>query len=141
MVKRAKEYIGAHRPRFTASPEQQEQLTMQFAQACLTGELHGLLALLADEVVLYSDGGGKAGTARNPIYGPDKVSRFILALLQKLPVNSVPRLAQVNGQLAIVNYADGLAYNVVLLDVAAGRIQAVRSVVNPDKLRNVPRLQ
>ncbi len=140
LVKRARDHIAARRPRFATSPEQHEQMTLQFINACASGDLQGLLALLADDVVEYSDGGGKVLAALNPIYGADKVARLIFGLLQKAPPGFTSRLARLNGQLGVVNYLDGHPYNVAMLDVIDGRIQAIYIVVNPDKLKRIPNL-
>ncbi len=115
-------------------------MTLQFINACASGDLQGLLALLADDVVEYSDGGGKVLAALNPIYGADKVARLIFGLLQKAPPGFTSRLARLNGQLGVVNYLDGHPYNVAMLDVIDGRIQAIYIVVNPDKLKRIPNL-
>src|SRR5258707_1075122 len=81
---------------------QEAQITGQFMQACANGDLDGLLALLTDDIVAQSDSGGKTTSARLPIFGPDKVARFLLGILKKAPADYAVRLAVVNGQLAIV---------------------------------------
>jgi len=137
LVKRAKEHLTSNRPRFDASPEQQEAITLQFINACAQGDMQGLLSLLAGDVVEYSDGGGKVKSARRPICGPDRVARFILGLLRKAPPNLTSRLARINGRLGILNYQDDRLYNAVLLYVTDGRIQAIYIVSNPDKLQHL----
>ncbi len=143
MVHRAQQHIAARRPRFTATPEQREQLTHTFMQTCTNGDMQGLLSLLTQDIVLYSDGGGKAHAARNPIYGPDKVARFIFGALGKLPpgANFVVKTANVNGQSGIVAYLDDQPNTVISLDIAEGRIQGIYITVNPDKLQHVPNIE
>jgi RNA polymerase sigma-70 factor (ECF subfamily) len=97
IARRARESVAARRPRFEHSPEQQERLMRQFLRACTTGDMPALLELLADDVTLWSDGGGKARAALNPIHGPDRVARFFLGVLQKAPSALTIRPAMING--------------------------------------------
>ncbi len=140
IASRAKQHVTAKRPRFKTSREQQEQLTRQFVETCTNGDLEGLLALLTADVVAQSDSGGRVTSARRPIYGANKVARFMLGVVKRLPPNYVIRTAQINGQPALIGYADGRPYNVLLLDIAEGRVQGIYNVLNPDKLRGIPPL-
>jgi RNA polymerase sigma-70 factor (ECF subfamily) len=90
-LRRARQYVVERRPRFDPSPSQREQLTSQFLKASAEGDMQGLLALLAEDVALWSDGGGKASAALRPIWGADRVVRFMLGSLRKLvPADRVP---------------------------------------------------
>jgi RNA polymerase sigma-70 factor, ECF subfamily len=103
--------------------------------------MQGLLTLLSSEIVLYSDGGGKAAAVPNPIYGPDKVARFIFDPRKKLiPRNLVRRMAQINGQLGIVSHLGGRQYSVFTMDVAGGHIRNIYIETNPEKLERLPML-
>jgi len=137
MAKRAKEHLAARRPRFEARREEQERLLFQFGRACATGDMSGLLGLLSEDIIAYSDGGGKAGVARKPIFGPNKVARFMLAVLRKMPATLAYTFGTVNGQSAVIGYVDGQPYNVILLDVAEGRIRRIYSILNPEKLKRI----
>ena len=140
--RRARASVAARRPRFESSPEEEESLAKGFLAACTNGDMDGLLALLSDDVALYSDGGGKARAALNPIHGPEKVARFFAGILRKAPPGFVVRRAKVNGGFGLVGYfGDGRPHSVGTFEVADGRIKAIRLVVNPDKLRNVPPLR
>ena len=81
---RTQQHLSAHRQRFQADQKQRDLLTEQFLQACTIGNLEGLIAMLSQDVILYSDGGGKVHAAINPIEGPESVARFILGLVKKL---------------------------------------------------------
>ena len=140
LAKRARAHVEARRPRFTASPEQQERLTERFLRAVTEGDLPTLIESLAEDVTVWSDGGGKVNAARKPVIGRDKVVRFFLGLMRLAPEGTAFRLSRVNGQPGIVTYVEGRPHNVVTLDVADGVIRAVYVVVNPDKLRAVPEL-
>lgn len=139
--RRARQSVVARRPRFESSPEQEERLMGSFLQASLSGDMEGLLALLSEDVTLYSDGGGKTRAALNPIHGADKVARFLSGILRKVPPGFAVRQTQVNGRSGLIGYfGDGSPQSVVTLDVAEGNIRAIRLVVNPEKLRAVPPL-
>jgi RNA polymerase sigma-70 factor (ECF subfamily) len=139
---RAREYVAARRPRFERSPEQEERLTGSFLEACMGGDMEGLLELLAEDIVLWSDGGGKAHAALNPIHGSDRVARFFLGILGKTPPGLVVRQTRVNGQPGIIGYyADGQPQSVTTFDIAGERIRAIHILVNPEKLGNIPRLR
>jgi RNA polymerase sigma-70 factor (ECF subfamily) len=142
IARRARESVAARRPKFEASAEQEERLMGSFLEACFSGDMEGLLGLLSEDVILYSDGGGKTRAALNPIYGADKVARFFFGILRQVPPGFTVRRAQVNGLPGLVGYfGDGSPQNVATLDVAEGEIQAIRLVLNPEKLGNVPTLQ
>lgn len=137
LARRARGFLAERRPRFDASREQQEQLTRQFVHACTTGDLPALVATLADDVTVWSDGGGKVNAARNPIHGADAVARLMIAIVRKAPAGLDTRATRVNGQPGLVSYLAGQPFAVLLFDVAGGRIQGIRVVVNPDKLQRL----
>ncbi len=139
--RRARRSVAARRPRFESSPEQEERLMNSFLEACMSGDMESLLALLSADATLWSDGGGKARAALNPIYGADRVARFFSGILRKAPSGLVVRRASINGRPGIIGYfEDGSPQSVTTFDVAEGTIRAIRIVVNPEKLRNVPRM-
>jgi RNA polymerase sigma-70 factor (ECF subfamily) len=141
ILHRARQHVTAMRPRFRASQQQKTDLLERFLQATKSGDLEGLVALLADDVVLHSDGGGKAVSAPNLIRGARNVARGALGTLQKLmPKNLVIRLAQVNGEPGIVSYLDGKPFSVLTLVAGQGRIETIYSVTNPEKLAHLPDL-
>jgi len=139
ILRRARQHIAQIRPRFDPSPQQRERLLQQFLEASSRGDMEGLLALLSSEIVLYSDGGGKAAAVPNPIYGPENVARFLFGALRKIvPNNLVRRVVQINAQPGIVGYLDGRPYSVLTLDVTDGHIRNIYIVSNPEKLERLP---
>ena len=141
ILHRARQHVTAMRPRFKASQRQKRELLEGFLQATKSGDLAGLVALLADDVVLHSDGGGKAVGAPNLIRGAKNVARGALGTLQKLmPKNLVFRVAQVNGAPGIVSYLERKPYSVLTLAAGEGRIQTIYVVTNPEKLAHLPDL-
>ena len=134
---RAKEHIEARRPRFSADEKQREELMTAFFNACAMGDLEGLTNLLSEDVVLWSDGGGKVRAARRPIYGPAKVARFVLGILAKASGDIAIQVAEVNGQPGFLVFAGDRPDTVGSLDIGEGHIRGIRLVVNPDKLTKV----
>jgi RNA polymerase sigma-70 factor (TIGR02957 family) len=130
---------GVKGPRFEASREQREQVARRFFAAAEGGDLAALLELLAPDVVVVGDGGGKAWAAAEPSYGAQRVARFMLGLARRGPKLGIRlELAWVNGQPGAVTYdTEGRVVNVFALDIADGLVQAIRSVVNPDKLHHL----
>ncbi|HTK07641.1 MAG TPA: RNA polymerase sigma-70 factor [Ktedonobacteraceae bacterium] len=140
IVRRARQHLGANRSLYHASREQQDNILHQFIRACTNGDMDGLLALLADDIVTYADSGGKALAARNPIYGTDKVARYFLGIVRKVPDNYNFRIASINNQSGIIGYTNGAPYVIVTLDIVDGSIREIDVITNPDKLHGVPAL-
>jgi RNA polymerase sigma-70 factor, ECF subfamily len=106
-----------------------------------TGDMEGLVALLSSDVVLHSDGGGKAIAVPNLIHGADNVARGILGGFRKLlPKTLVRRLARINGEPGVVSYLDGKPYSVFTLDAVDGRVRAIYILTNPEKLSHLAEL-
>lgn len=141
MAHRAQQHLAERRPRFNPTPEQREHMTHTFIRTCTNGDMEGLLSLLTQDIVLYSDGGGKAKAATKPLYGASNVARFIFGVLDKAPPGFTAAVATVNGQPGIVCYVEGEPYTVLSLDIADGLIQGIYIVVNPDKLQHIPRME
>lgn len=134
LVSRAEERVHARRPRFGTNPDEAERITREFLNACMTGDLNGLVGILAADAVSYSDGGGKATAARAPIYGADHVARFFIGLARKAGAGMDLRPVRVNGQPGILKLQDGQVSYVLTLDIVDGRIANCYVIRNPDKL-------
>jgi RNA polymerase sigma-70 factor (ECF subfamily) len=139
LAARARRHVEAGRTRFETSREQRDELARRFFAATREGDVQRLEALLADDVVLHGDGGGKAPALARAIHGAKHVART-LAAWGKLGarMDASAELVQVNGQPgAIMRDGDGEVVGVMALDILDGQVQGVRSVVNPDKLGHV----
>jgi RNA polymerase sigma-70 factor (ECF subfamily) len=136
---RARRHMDAGRPRFAAGRREHEELAARFFGALRDGDVEGVRQLLAADVQLTGDSGGNAPRLVRPIAGADRVARVLAAVFPRLlavDVRLEPR--ELNGQPgAIFRDRDGRALATMALDVLDGQIQAIRSVVNPDKLRHV----
>jgi len=139
LAARARRHVRERRPRFEASREQQEELATRFFAAAEEGDLQGLEELLAHDVVLRGDGGGKAPALKRAIHGRARVARTLIGGLRAATRFGITtRREEINGQPgALVVDREGRLIAVMSLDVADGEIQGVSSIVNPDKLRHL----
>jgi RNA polymerase sigma-70 factor (TIGR02957 family) len=140
LAARARRHVEERRTRFDASREQREALADRFFAAAQEGELEALEALLAEDVELYGDGGGKVPALARVLRGRNRVARTLAAWARqqrKLQGVTVRRV-DVNGQPGAVGLdAEGRVFSVLALEIGDGRVQSVRSVVNPDKLEHL----
>jgi RNA polymerase sigma-70 factor (TIGR02957 family) len=139
LATRARRHVEERRPRFEASREQQEELATRFFAAAEEGDLQGLEELLAHDVVLRGDGGGKAPALARALHGRARVARTLTAGLRAFTRFGITlRREEVNGQPgAVFLDREGRLLSVMILDVAEGQIQGVNAIVNPDKLRHL----
>ncbi|AMW09126.1 RNA polymerase subunit sigma-24 [Streptomyces qaidamensis] len=137
---RARKHVEERRPRYDVDPAQRRDLTERFLAAAADGDLEGLMALLAPEVRLVGDSGGKSRAPLRVLRTADKVGRFLVGAAQKgLPGLNV-RFVEVNGGPAALILSGGKPDSVFQLDVADGRVQSVYIIRNPDKLRSLAAL-
>ncbi len=139
LATRARRHVEERRPRFEASREQREELATRFFAAAEEGDLEGLEELLAHDVVLHADGGGKAPALARAIHGRARAARTLIAGLRALTrFGFTSRREEVNGRPGALFFdREGRLIGVMSLDVAEGQIQGVSSIVNPDKLRHL----
>ncbi|MFD7158926.1 RNA polymerase sigma-70 factor [Kribbella sp. NPDC059898] len=140
LVVRARRHMDAGRPRFAADRRERDELAVRFFGAFKDGDVGTLMKFLAADVQLVGDAGGKAPQwGRGLIAGAANVARMLAGLAEPFArIGGVVEPHEVNGQPgAIFRDADGRVVNTWTLDIADGRIQAIRAVVNPDKLHHV----
>lgn len=133
---RAKQHMEAGRPRFEADRRERERLAARFYTAMRSGDVDGLRALLAADVQMVGDSGGKAPQWGTGVFGAPNVARVLAATVPYLmEVGAVVEEGPVNGQPgAVFRDRDGRVVNTMALDIAGGQIQTIRAVINPDKL-------
>jgi RNA polymerase sigma-70 factor (ECF subfamily) len=136
---RARRRVQAERPRFESSPEERDRLAQRFFAAVTDGDVDGLVQLLAGDVVLYGDGGGKVPQWKGPIDGADRVARLFAGMGAQLgDVGLHLDLRRINGQPgALVRDRDGSVLAAWVLEISGGAVHTIRSVINPDKLRHI----
>jgi hypothetical protein len=135
---RARRHVEQRRPRFQTTREQRDELAARFFAAAQRGDLAGLEALLAADVEMTGDGGGKVPALTAPLRGRARVARFLAgAAVARRPGLSI-RIVEVNGGPgALYLDAQQRLLGVVALEIAGGEITAINSIVNPDKLRHL----
>jgi RNA polymerase sigma-70 factor (ECF subfamily) len=140
LATRARRHVEQGRPRFQTTREQRDQLAARFFAAAEEGDLAGLEALLAHDVQLTGDGGGKAPALARSLRGRNRVARTLvnwLRLVGRLPGVSMRPVEVNGGPGAIFLDAQQRLISVVALDIAGGQITGINGIVNPDKLRHL----
>jgi RNA polymerase sigma-70 factor (ECF subfamily) len=139
LAARARRHMDAGRPRFEADRREREKLAARFFDSLTEGDVDALRELLAADVQIVADGGGKAPALARSITGAEKVARVLASIFPRLVrIDVTVQSRQVNGQPgAIFRDRDGRVLNTLALDILDGQIQAIRSVSNPDKLGHV----
>jgi RNA polymerase sigma-70 factor, ECF subfamily len=139
LAARARDHVRQERSRYPTSDAEARRIADAFVAAAGAGDVGGLARLLAQDAVLYSDGGGKRRAALNPIFGKDRITRFIFGIKAKgrgpytayrvdpATLNGLPGF--------VIHTADGT--ETVALEIAAGAIVAIYAVSNPDKVRHL----
>ena len=140
LAARARRHVEQRRPRFEPSREQRDELVRRFVAALQEGETEPLVELLAEDVAFYGDGGGKAPAVGRPVMGADAVIRMLAGFLrvgERRGATAEP--FEFNGETGLAAYEGGRLVAVWAFEVAGGAVQAIRGVVNPDKLRQLVR--
>ncbi|WP_329265150.1 RNA polymerase sigma-70 factor [Streptomyces pseudovenezuelae] len=139
LASRARRHMAAGRPRFEADRAEREELASRFFDALREGDVDGLQGLLAADVSMVGDGGGKAPQLARAVAGARNVARLLGSVcprMARIEVTFEPH--ELNGQPGAVFYdRDGRVLHTLTLDVLDGRVQTIRTVINPDKLRHV----
>ncbi len=138
LVSRAKRHVDQRRQRYDADRRRGVELARRFQHACLSGDLDGMLALLADDATLWTDGGGVVKAARRPIVGARKAARFLIAVAPTVPPTARLHDVSVNGQPGQLVVDGGVALMAIAFDVLDERIVGIRVVSNPEKLASIP---
>jgi RNA polymerase sigma-70 factor (ECF subfamily) len=140
LASRARSRVTEGAPRYEVEREEQQRLAERFLAAARRGEVKELEAMLTEDVELHGDGGGEAPALARPLFGRSRVARTLtawLGLVQDAPGIEI-EITTVNGHAgAITRDENGAVISVLSLDVADGRIQAIRSIVNPRKLAHL----
>ncbi|GAA4897229.1 RNA polymerase sigma-70 factor [Streptomyces coeruleoprunus] len=136
LLVRARRHMQAGRPRFEADRQERQELAERFFEALSQGDVATLQHLLSADVRLVGDGGGKAPQLAKAVVGAQNVARLLAGvhpLMARIDIGFEPH--EINGQPgAIFRDRDGKVLHALALDVLDGRIQTIRSVINPDKL-------
>lgn len=137
IVSRAKAHLRAEKKPPAPPSEQAQLLVAQFLSAANTGEVKQLLAMLAEDAVVYSDGGGKVKAAGRPIVSADHVSRFFVGIWPRLPADTEWSPALINGRTGLLMRTKGEVYGACSFEIEGERIRNIYMVLNPEKLRHL----
>lgn len=143
LAARARRAVREIRGTASAAPEEHQRLLAAFLAALASGDVGALSALLREDAVLLTDGGGKKIAALNPVRGSDRIARFFIGLLAKTARNGAALSAapaRINGTDALLLFLNGEMDQTLSLDVQDGRIAAVYCIRNPEKLSRIPQL-
>ena len=137
IVRRARAQLQAS-PKTSPPPsEQAHRLVEHFLAAAETGEVKQLLAMLVEDAVVYSDGGGKVKAAGRPIVSADHVSRFFAGIWPRLPADTEWRPAVINGRTGMIMQSKGEVYGACSFEIAGNLIRNIYMILNPEKLRHL----
>jgi RNA polymerase sigma-70 factor (TIGR02957 family) len=136
---RARAHVAARRPRRVASPAESREALAAFRRAIETGDLQGLLDMLAPDVVLMGDGGGVRQAVLRPVVGADRVGRLLVAGVPKISGRVTTEPALINGSPALVVRIDGEIDNIATVRIDDGLITGLYVVRNPEKLSRIGR--
>jgi RNA polymerase sigma-70 factor (ECF subfamily) len=140
LAHRAREHVHARRPRYQADPRVQQQVTERFLAAALGGDLDALLQILAPDVTMWTDGGGKVrATLLRPVHGRDKVAHLIAGVTSRAPEGLHVRYRTVNGDPSALLFADNAPFAVMVIDLSpdGDQVSGIYTVTNPDKLSRI----
>ncbi|MCX2924860.1 RNA polymerase sigma-70 factor [Streptomyces sp. NEAU-W12] len=137
LAARARRHVEERRPRYDVDPARRRDLTERFLAAAAGGDLEGLMKLLAPDVRLVGDSGGKSRAPLRVLESADKVGRFLVGVTRKGFFDPPVRLLEINGGPAALVLTGDRPGPVFQLDVAEGRVQTVYIIRNPDKLRSL----
>jgi RNA polymerase sigma-70 factor, ECF subfamily len=138
IVRRARQHLILRRPSISSSPRQKQEIVEQFLTSWNQGDLHTLIALMAEDVTFWSDGGGQVTAAQRPLQGCQKVARFLVALRRSrlIPILD-PQIVRINDQPGILNVVEGNPQSTFSFEFSGQSIQSIFAVVNPQKLKGV----
>ncbi|MFI0191322.1 RNA polymerase sigma factor SigJ [Streptomyces sp. NPDC017082] len=140
LAHRAREHVQARRPRYQADPRMQQQVTERFLAAALGGDVDALMEILAPDVTMWTDGGGKVRQAAlRPVHGRDKVARLIAGAVSRRGQHIDVRYRTVNGDPSALLLADDAPFAVMVIDLSPeeNQVSGIYAVTNPEKLAHV----
>jgi RNA polymerase sigma-70 factor (TIGR02957 family) len=140
LAHRARKAVAIRRRRYDTDRTTQREVTERFLAACLDGDVEALMAVLAPDVTLISDGGGLTGAPRKPIHGPLYVARAFTVLYERRPAGTQLELAELNGAPGIVIQSDDGPVLAITLHLVDGAVQALQVVSNPEKLTGLSQI-
>lgn len=138
IVCRARQHLVLRRPNIRPSLQQKEEVIAQFLTSWNQGDLPSLVALMAENITFWSDGGGQVIAAQRPLHGCQKVARFLVAIRRSRLIPTLSsQIIQINAQPGILNFVEGQPQSIFSFEFASEGIEAIFAVVNPNKLKAI----
>lgn len=138
LAHRARQHVQARRPRYDTDAATRADAVARFRDACAGGDLAAMMAVLAPDVTIWSDGGGKVSAASRPVHRAEHVARWVLGVLTKPSVQGLAiAVTTINGEPAIIGSYGNTVAGSIHFEVDGERITEIRLVLNPDKLRGL----
>lgn len=137
IAQRARENVGRNKPWHKPTGEKHSRLVKMFLEAAQNGNTTAMEKMLAEDIVFYSDGGGKVTAARKPIKGVKKIARFMLGIQKHVTGELYLDLRNVNGHPGMVAYMGGKLFSVWSFIFDGDKIKNIFVVLNPDKLKHI----
>ena len=137
LYSRAKKHLVANRPRYETSATAQRQVITEFMAALSDGDAQKMMTLLAPDVTFWSDGGGKVTAARRSLHGQEHVVRFVQGIFRLRPENMHIEITETNATQSLLIWVDAQLFGVMNFEMVDNQIQAIRVVLNPDKLAHL----
>lgn len=138
IVRHARQHLVLRKPSISPSPKQKEQIVEKFLASWNQGDLHQLIALMAEDITFWSDGGGQVTAAHYPLKGGQKVARFLIAIRRSRLIPAFyPQVVQINDQPGILNTTEGNTQSTFSFEFSEQTIKSIFAVVNPEKLKGV----
>ena len=131
---RARGYLLERRPRFEASTDDSKKLIMGFLEAVEGGDVENLTHLLAEDIVIYGDGGGKIPVSKYPVAGRAIVTRLLFGLYRLMPPDIRFEFAEVNAAPSLLLWQQSTLFGVLNFRIEEGHIKSIQNILNPDKL-------
>jgi RNA polymerase sigma-70 factor (ECF subfamily) len=135
LLRRARMHVFERRPRFEPHPQVREEVKDRFFAATMEGDLAGLIAILAPDVTLISDGDGMTRASRRPLVGADNVARFLLAVARRPSPDQRPLVVELNGSPGLATGGGGVPIAAATLAIEDGLVRYIYLVSNPEKLQ------
>lgn len=137
IAKRARDKAGDLHRRPSARAERETEILSRYLEKVIQGDVDGLADVFADDVVLWSDGGGKARAARHLLHGSTRVARHLVGVTPQTPEGTEVRIVRVNGDPAVLGVLDGEVIAALSFEIDDDLVTTVRAVLNPDKLAHL----
>ncbi|BAZ70839.1 RNA polymerase sigma-70 factor, ECF subfamily protein (plasmid) [Fischerella sp. NIES-4106] len=138
IVHRARQHLVLRRPSISPSLQQKQKIVEEFVTSWNQGDLHQLIALMAEDITFWSDGGGQVTAAHYPLQGCQKVARFLIAIQRSRLIPTLnPQIVKINDQPGILNTVEGNLQSTFSFEFSGQIIKSIFAVVNPEKLKGV----